>query len=348
MAESKSPIKVEVSHKTVIFTAAFLIALWLVVQLKEIIVFLFLAAILLSALLKPVELLNKKRIPRVLSLIIIYVLVIGMISLIIGIIIPPLISQTSDFISKLPQIASTVNNFLIFNKIPTENLSTIVSREAQNFAGNVISISSAILSSVVLIVTLFVFTFYLILDWKTFVRLIASPFSGKQEKKVISIISKVETGLGNWVRAQLSLSFTVGLLSFIGLTILGFPFVLPLALIAGIFEIVPIVGPIIAAIPAILVGLSVSPIFGLAAIALYIVVQQLENHVIVPMIMSKVVGLQPPLVILALLIGSKLGGIGGAFFAIPVIVVSKIIIKGLLYEDQKLEDGFPIEKYPTF
>ncbi len=78
---------------------------------------------------------------------------------------------------------------------------------------------------------------------------------------------------------------------------------------------------------------------GAAAVALFIIVQQLENHLIVPMVMSKVVGLQPPIVIIALLIGSKLAGMGGAFLAIPVIVVIKIVVKELLEEDQKLEDG---------
>ena len=338
MTDSKAPIKVEISHKTVIFTAAFLISLWLIIQLKEIIVFLFLSAILLSALLKPVEWLSSKRIPRPLALLAIYITVIGLLSAAISVIVPPLISQTSDFISKIPQIVSSVNDFLVFYKIPTENFSQILAKQAQDFAGNLIDISKAIFQSVILLITLFVFTFYLILQWKYIVRLISSPFSGKQEKKVTNIISKVEKGLGNWIRGQLALSIVIGILTYIGLIILNFPFALPLALIAAIFEIIPIVGPIISAVPGILVGFSISPVLGLAAVAMYIVIHQLENHLVVPMIMSKVVGLQPPAVILALLVGAKLAGIGGAFFAIPIIVVVKILVKELLIEDQKLED----------
>lgn len=339
MAESKIPIKVEISHKTVIFSAAFIIGLWFIIQIREIIILAFLSIILLSALLRPVEWLNKKRIPRVLSVLIVYILVLSLIAAAIALIFPPLIDQTSAFISRSPQIVGTINDFLIVSKIPVENFSQVLAGQIQAVAGNFISISTAIFSSIFLILTIFVITFYLLLEWKSFVRLIASPFSGKQEKKAINLIAKVESGLGQWFRGQIALSFIVGTLTFIGLTVLGVPYALPLALIAGIFEIVPIIGPIIAAIPAVLVGLTISPVMALAVTALFFVIQQLENNLIVPMVMSRVIGLQPPIVIIALLIGAELAGIGGAFLAVPIIVVAKIIFKEFLTEDQKLDDG---------
>lgn len=338
MTDSKAPIKVEISHKTVIFTVAFLIGLWFVIQIKEIIILTFLSIILLSALLRPVEWLHARRVPRVLSVLIVYVVVIFLITAAIGIIAPPLIEQSSDFISRLPQIIGTVNEFLIFNKIPVENVSQVVAGQIQSIATNFIAISTAVFSSIFLLLTIFVFTFYLLLEWKSFVRLTASPFSGKQEKKIINLVAKVENGLGQWMRGQLALSVLVGIFVFLGLTILGIPYALPLALIAGIFEIIPIVGPIVAAIPAVLVGLTIAPIMGLATAALFLIIQQLENNLIVPMVMSRVIGLQPPIVIIALLIGAKLAGIGGAFLAVPVLVVAKIVVKEFLTEDQKIDE----------
>lgn len=343
MTGEKAPLRIEISYKTVIFTVSVLVALWLLIQIKQIIVLIFLSIILLSALLSPVDWLNAKRIPRVLSVILVYIVFIALISFVVSIIAPPLISQTSDFISKLPQIFGTINNFLIFYKIPVEDLSSTVAAQIQNIAANFIAISTAIVSSIFLIFTILVFTFYLLLEWKNFARLVASPFSGKQERKVVNLVAKIEKGLGQWIRGQLALSLIVGVLSYIGLTILSIPFALPLALIAGILEIVPIVGPVIAAVPAILVGLTVAPVMGLATTALYFVIQQLENNLIVPMVMSKVAGLQPPIVIIALLIGATLAGIGGAFLAVPVIVVVKIVVKEFLTEEQKLEDGLQEE-----
>lgn len=343
MVQANSPIRVEISYKTVVFVVGFLIGLWFLIQIREIIILVFLSIILLSALLRPVEWLNAKRVPRVLSVIIVYVLLISLIVFIIGIIVPPLISETSELVSKLPQITGSVNEFLTFNKIPVEDVSGILARQIQQIAGNVIAISTAIVSSIFLFLTILVFTFYLLLEWKSFARLIASPFSGKQEKKVATIITKVEKGLGQWVRGQLTLSVIVGLLTYIGLRILGVPYAVPLAIIAGILEIVPIIGPIIAAVPAALVGLTVAPIIALAAMSLFFIIQQLENNIIVPMVMSKVVGLQPPVVIIALLIGAELAGIGGAFLAVPAIVVAKIVVKELITEDQELEDGLKEE-----
>ena len=333
MADVKTPTKVEISHKTIIFTLFVVILLWFLIQIREIIVLIFLSLILLSGLLKPVQWLSARRVPRVLSVIIVYIILILLISFIASIIVPALISQTADFISKLPQIIATINNFLIFHNIPVERVSAVLTQQFQQISGDVVSISRRIVSSIILTITLFVLTFYLLLQWGNFLKLIASPFSGKYEKKIISIISKVEIGLGKWVRGQLTLSLTVGFLTYIGLVFLGVPFALPLALIAGLLEIVPIIGPIISAIPSILVGFTVAPFLGFAAAALFIIIQELENHLIVPLIMSRVVGLQTPIVIIALLTGAKLAGIGGAFLAVPIIVVAKIIVTEIINDE---------------
>lgn len=337
MKNDNLPVKVEISYKTVIFTVCFLVSLWLLVKIRSIIILLFLSIILVSALSQPIEWFVSKKIPRIIAQIIVYVLIIIAMVFTISTIVPLLISQTTEFINRAPQIFQSVNNFLLFNNVPVQDISSIVSKEAQQFAGNIISISSAVISSIILIITVFVLTFYLLLEWKIFASMFASAFSPKHEKKVLNIISKVQEGLGNWVRAQLTLSITVGALTFIGLKALSIPYALPLALIAGILEIVPIVGPIIAAIPAILVALTISPIIAIATTALFIVVQQTENHLIVPVLMSKVVGLQPPVVIIGLLIGTQLYGIGGAFLAVPVIVVIKILVKELLSESAAKE-----------
>jgi predicted PurR-regulated permease PerM len=132
------------------------------------------------------------------------------------------------------------------------------------------------------------------------------------------------------VRGELTLVLVIGLLSFVGLTLLGIPYALPLAVIAGVMEIVPVVGPIIAAVPAIAAALLISPVFALATAALYFVIQQLENHLIVPTVMNRAVGLNPLMTIIALMIGGRLLGIGGAILAVPIVVVLKIIITDIL------------------
>lgn len=338
MADTRDVIRAEISYKTILFTTAFIGTIWLVFLIKEIIILVLLSIILISALIRPVDWLTSRGIPRTISAVIVYFLMILLMFLGLGIIVPPLVEQTTDLVSNLPSIISSINEFLIFNKVPVVDISREIASQINQIAGNIISISSVIFSSVFNIITLFVLSFYLLVEWKTFVKLASSPFSGSQEKKVSNLIIKIEKGLGAWVRGQLTLSIIVGLVTYIGLTILSIPYALPLALVAGIFEIIPLVGPIISAIPAILVGLTISPAIALAAMALFIIVQQLENNLIVPMVMSKVVGLQPPIVIIALLIGAKLNGIGGAFLAIPVLIIAKIIIKEFLMAEDAAEN----------
>ncbi len=200
MKDQQDIIKVEISHKTIIFTVLFLLGLWFLVLVKEIIILIIVAILLLAALLRPVEWLVSKKIPRVLAVILVYAVVIAFLALSIRIIIPPLIEQSVEFANRFPQILASVNGFLNFHQIPINNLSGTLASSFQNLAGNIIKIGTTVFSSLFLIITIFVMTFYLLLDWRKFVLLFASPFSGKQEKKVINIISKVEVGLGRWVR----------------------------------------------------------------------------------------------------------------------------------------------------
>ena len=152
MKDYNTPLKIEISHKTVIFIAAFVIGLWLVIQLTSIIIILVLSFILLSALLKPVQWLTSKNIPRIISVLLIYVILILLIGVVMGTILPPLISQTTEFVNKLPQIISSTDNYIIFHRIPVENLSTIMAKQINQFSGDLVAITSKIVSSVVLIV----------------------------------------------------------------------------------------------------------------------------------------------------------------------------------------------------
>jgi predicted PurR-regulated permease PerM len=111
------------------------------------------------------------------------------------------------------------------------------------------------------------------------------------------------------------------------LALIGIPFAVPLAIMAGLLEIVPMLGPIVAAVPATIIGLSISPTMGLAAAALAFAVQQLENYVFVPKIMEKSTGVSPIITLLALAIGFRLAGVAGAVISMPVVLALSIIAK---------------------
>jgi predicted PurR-regulated permease PerM len=140
------------------------------------------------------------------------------------------------------------------------------------------------------------------------------------------ITNRIFVRLGGWVSGQILLCLIIGSMSWLGLTVIGVPYAVVLALIAGIMEAVPNIGPIIAAVPAVLIAALYSPWQALLVAILYIVIQQLENYVVVPRVMSRAVELHPLAVLLALLVGSELMGVLGAVLAVPVTAAISVIV----------------------
>ena len=162
-------------------------------------------------------------------------------------------------------------------------------------------------------------------DHKSF-KLIASFALGV----LLELFAVIQKKTGDWARGQLILGLIIAVLSFIGLIFLLPKYALVLALVAGITELVPYIGPILGAIPAVFLGFTVQPFSfgrGLAVLILYIVIQQVENNLLVPQVMKKSVGLNPVVIIIVMLIGARLAGIVGLILAIPVATAIGVIIK---------------------
>ena len=109
-----------------------------------------------------------------------------------------------------------------------------------------------------------------------------------------------------------------------------YPFALPLAILSGLLEVVPVIGPIISSLPGILLALTISPVLALAVAAMFLVIQQAESHIIVPQVMKRAVGLNPLVVILAIAVGTRLLGIVGALLAVPIAVVLQIVVTEII------------------
>lgn len=318
------PTKIEITAKTFLFGIGIIFGIWFLIQIRQVILLLFVSLILVSALHSPVDFLEKRKVPRSLAILLLYVLIMAAVFGILAIIIPPFVEQTNNLISRLPVLIESINRFLTYYQIPTQDLVTRLSTELGRLGGNLFKITTGVLSTFLGVITLLVLTFYLLLEWKRLTNLAASAFSGKQEKRVKKLLNDVQTGLGAWVRGELTLMIIIGVFSYLGLSILGIPSALPLAVFAGLLEIIPVIGPIIASIPAILAGFSVSPILALAVAALYFIIQQIENSLIVPNVMAKAVGVNPLITLIALMIGAKLSGLVGAVLAVPIVVLAKI------------------------
>lgn len=321
------PTKIDISHRTVVFISLFILALWVLFLIKDLLIILFVGVILMSALSPLVTFMARFKIPKSLGIAVTYIIVISIIVGLLALVLPPLLEESSRLISVLPPLLDKIFETASIDK-------SVFQTQLSSFSRNIFSLTLAIFDNLLTIIFLLVLTFYLLLEKENLEERLVALFIGR-EIRVKKLTTQIEEKLGSWFRGQLFLSIVIGVLSFIGLTILGIPYALPLAVIAGVMEIVPVIGPIISAIPPILLALTISPFLSLGVAAMYFVIQQLENHLLVPQVMKRAVGLNPLVVILAIAIGSKLLGFAGALLAVPLAVVVQIIITEII-EEQKI------------
>ena len=169
-------------------------------------------------------------------------------------------------------------------------------------------------------------------------KLVWSVTPEKNQTYIIDLINRMQKKIGLWFRGQLLLCFTIFLLTYIGLSILGIKYALVLAILAGLTEFVPYLGPVIGAVPAVFLAFTQSPLLALFTLILYIVVQQVENNILVPKVMEKAVGINPIVSIAVLMIGFQLAGIVGAILSIPVATAAGVIIKDV-FDNKILENN---------
>jgi len=277
--------------------------------------------------------LTKFRIPRGISVLLTYLVVFGVFGSIIGSIVPPLVEQTTSFAKSLPGYLENIGVAQFLSEgIITEGISQLGS-----VPGQVLRVGVSVLSNFVTILTILTFSFYLLLTREKINDQLGLFFGDQRKKKIGDLLDDLEIRLGGWARGQLLLMFIVGLATYLGLTLLGIPFSLPLALLAGIFEIIPYLGPIFAAVPAVLIGLGISPVMGLTVAALALAIQQLENYVLVPKIMEKSIGLSPIVILIALAIGARLAGVVGMLISVPGVITIQLMIKHYLASRESSE-----------
>ena len=315
------PQKIEISSKTIIFTVGFILILGVIWLIKDLIFSLFIAFIIAGALRQPVEFLEKKKIPRSISSFIVYFIFVFTIFYLFALIIPPLAGEIIILFKNLPHIIIKVFPTLSSNF----NLS-FLSNNIPSLANETINLIKTAFSNIIFVTSTLFFGFYFLLEKNLAQRLLGNFFDDMELNKINLISERAQKRMSGWFWGEIILMIVVGLLTYIGLSLMGMKYALALAVLSGLLEVVPNLGPITATIPAFFIGLSQSYVSGLSMIALYLTVQQLENNLIVPFVMKKAVGIHPIITLMALIIGGKLAGIMGVILAIPTTIFLETIL----------------------
>lgn len=324
---------INISTSTIFRTVIILLGLIFLYTIRDILAIIFVALIIAAAVNDPVSWLHRHKIPRLLGVVFIYLLFLSFLSLIITLIFPPLAEQIKQLAINFPSIVERVGlsvqdwwgrfqiegNFQSFLGSASERLTQATSSVFNTITG----IFGGFFSAIVVLVI----SFYLATQEKGVKIFLVSLTPVEHRHYLSDLANRVQIKIGGWVRGQLLLMLIVGVLTYIGLSVLGVKYALVLALIAALFEIIPYMGPILAAIPAVILAFIQSPILALMVIVLFIIINQIENYIIVPQVMKRTVGLSPIVIIIVMLIGAKLAGVLGIILSVPVTAAIAEFVK---------------------
>lgn len=306
------------------------------------ILLLFLIALLLAALIVPLaDWGKKKKIPRGLTVLIVYTLFLGVVGGLIALLVPPIIAQATQLIDNLgiysAKIISSLNTLknLGVHYGVWDNFSKLIPSTLQTgwgTAGKVMDSIFGFFGGVSALILILVIAFYVVVEEDNFKKIVYRFLPADYHSYFSQLWSRMKEKLGFWLRGQLLLNLIVGAMVYIGLLLLGVPYALLLGVLAGLFETIPYAGPFFSAVVAVLLTfLQTGDWFKpLLVMILFIVIQQLENNLIVPKIMQKAVGIDPIISILSLLVGYRLLGVPGALLAIPLVVVLSVVWSEIL------------------
>ena len=310
--------------------------IWTLYLLRETLLLVYVAILIavgLSPLVEAIErhpLATRLRLPRWGAILTIYLLFLAAIISIGALVVPPLATQAREFVAAAPDLLHRAQQWLILRGLLGREITVIEAVQQAPGAGTdaVGTLFGALwgfVGGVFGVVTILIVAFYMLVDSANIVRTFVRAFPRSERARVSAACADVSAKVSAWLAGQLFLAIIIGSTAAIALGLMGVPYFYVLALIAGVGEMIPIVGPLLSAIPAIAVGFSVRPTLGLGVAVFFIVQQQVENHLLVPRVMSRQVGVSPVIVIIALLIGGTLLGITGAILAVPTAAILHVV-----------------------
>lgn len=359
MGTENNTININITPGSIFKGIGLVLLIWFLYFIKDLVLVVLVAVVIASGMEPLINWFNKYRVSRLPAAVVSYVSILGMFAGLTFFFVPPVLNEATSLLTELPKylestvlwdplnknqnisasqkavsaLSETVNNpeQFVFNaqqelkaNVKTGfglgDLVKSIEDISSNVSNGFIRIVSIVFGGLLSFILIIVLSFYFVVQddgVANFLRLV-TPL--KHEKYIIDLWKRSQKKIGQWMQGQLLLGIIIAVLIYLGLMILGVKNALLLAVLAGIMEIIPIFGPILSAIPAILmafVGGGVTS--SMLVLGLYIIVQQFENHLIYPLVVKKVVGVSPVVVILSLIIGYNLAGFLGIVLSVPLV-----------------------------
>ncbi len=336
MQNRENDALISITSGTIVKGFAILLGFWALWVLRDLVLVIITAVIIASSIEPMVKLLGKYRIHRIPAVLGLYILLAGSLAGLFYAFVPPVVGELIDFSQKFPVVAQELNlNFFkenasalkkgetfitqITEGAPAQDLFATLSRissSSEGFAGAVGSVFGGLFSFILIVVL----SFYFAMQERGIENFLRIVTPSNKEDYIINLWERSKIKIGKWMQGQLLLGVLIFVLVYLGLTIFGVPYALLLALVAGVLEIIPVFGPIIAAIPGVALAFSTGgTTLALIITGFYLLVQQFESNLIYPLVVRKIVGVPPILVVLALIIGFQLAGFLGVIISVPFV-----------------------------
>ena len=326
-------VNITISFTTLLKIVAVVLGVWLLWVMHSVIV-IFLAALFLSALMQPMaDWASRYKVPKSVTVIGIYLFFFSLLGLVIVLMVPTVTQQAVELGKIFGQrwsavekytvdFSNFVNRYELVSDKGFESLQTKVS----DVMGNLFNTLTGIFGGIATFVIVLVIAFYLVVQEDKSKVMVREWVVPKHRKFALKLIDHLQTQISKWLVGQLSLSLIIAVMTYIALALLGVKGALVLALFAGLLEFIPYLGPILSGIPIVFVAFTQSTTTGILSLGALILIQQSENHLIVPKVMQKAVGLNPLISILSMLTGATLFGLGGALLAIPFATAAMVVV----------------------
>ena len=302
--------------------------------LRDILLIIITSVVAASAIEPATLWLGRYRLPRVLAVILMFAVFFALFVGLFYFFLPPILDDLAGFVSTLPEYLESLNfpgnDFFgadftdEFTGLPLSPAEVITDLRTSlfDFSGGVFQGVNIVFGGVTSFILIVILSFYLAVQDKGIENFLRVVTPLKSESYIVDLWARTRAKIGLWMQGQLILGILMGILTYLGLTVLQVPYALLFALLAAVFELIPLFGPILAAVPAVIMAITSGGFsLGLMVVGFYIILQQFENHLIYPLVVRKVVGTPPLLVILALIIFGKLFGFLGLIIAVPAVTL---------------------------
>jgi len=327
-------------------------------EIRSIILIVFVSLLLYAAIDPAVNKLQSRKVPRAISVLGIYAVLLFLVGFFISNLIPIVADQLLELAKKAGHLITNITNGDSLETLPfadkiipylqssleavdqqtfINNLQGTLEKlgeQLQNIAGNTFVALKMIFNGVFNAILVLIITFFLVVDAGSVDKFLKSVFPSKYSAYIVEKSEKIKDKIGHWIRGMMMLMISMFTLYLIGFSLLGLDFAITLAMMGGIAELFPVIGPILAGIPAGLIAFNESPWLVLWVIGIVIMAQQLEGNVLIPLIMKKTVGLKPVIIIISVLIGYQMLGILGIILAVPVATTASLFVTDYLDKEK--------------